>query len=755
MEIKKITKIKKVGILQNFDVSNLISPDLDFKKINLIFGWNGTGKTTLSRILRCYEMGGICKKLQKYSKLECDIDLGLEGKLSHLSFAPKQQIRVFNKDFIEENIFQDRDQDGSNVRALFYLGKEKIELTKERKERDDKKSELLNLEIDIQSKIRGKEKFEKDTAKEIKDTLLGIKEFQFYFANKFKESFADIKGKVLRGEIVIENIRLQDEDFNKKLKTVKSFEALTSWIDNIKNSSLKIDQIYINSLNEILKKTVSVQKTIEKLKTDYDLSSWVQSGISIHRNRNSSDCEFCGQKLPPNRISELEEHFNKDYTDLINLVSGKLKELKELKIQEEKKIPDEETKNLADSLNSLFDKLLTEVEIKQRNILHEHSILEEDKINFIKEFKTINESAEAISKKISNIAKDLELSLLADHFNEYDKKSDDIDLSESKKKLLEIEIDNLDKIIKDGEKSIKDFKLPADEINKDLERFLGHSELKFEDKEDEYKEIYYEIVRNGEIAFNLSEGEKTAVSLIYFLRKLEEDGFEKGKGLVFIDDPISSMDSQFLYSAYAFIVSAIEEDVGGALKINQIFLSTHNFDFFNLFKKKYWKNNKDTSKRRCELYMLKINIDSINGRCSNLYELDKLLKNFDSDYQYLYSRLIEFEKATEAEQNNLEKIYYYPNIARRVLETFLSFKFPAKTDLQAKFDAINNKNISKEIKESVYRFVNIKSHGTLREIEGFSPEILEPTAKNHILNVLKIMREIDLTHCDGIESSIS
>ncbi len=751
MKIKRITKIKKTGILQNLDGSNLSSPDLNFKEIHLIFGWNGTAMTALSRILRCYEVGGVCSKLQKYTELECDIELDDGTRLSQNNFSTNQQIRVFNKDFVEENIFQDKEQDGGNVRALFYFGKEKIELTKERKEREEKKAVSDNLEKAYQARINAKDKFATDTAKEIKDSLLGIKEFQHYFKNSFTAAFGVLKDKVLRSEVQIDKLKLPELDFEKKLKTVKSFEALKAWIEDIKNGASKISSVYLDSLTEILERTVSIQKTIEKLKTDYQLSNWVQAGIVIHKDRNSAECEFCGQKLPADRISDLEQHFNKDYTALVTLVSEKVKELKELKIKEEAKIPDEDTKKLAGSLNGLLDKLIDKVESKQRNILEKQILEESDKVEFIEGFINVKSSAEEISKKISNIAKELEVSLVAEHFNEYDKKNTDIQDDETKKKLLKAEIEALDKTIREGEKSIKDFKLPAEKINKDLERFLGHSELKFEDKEDEYKEVYYEIKRNNEVAFNLSEGEKTAISLIYFLSKLGEDGFDLSKGLVFIDDPISSMDSQFLYSAYAFIVAAIEEDTGGTLKVGQFFLSTHNYDFFNLFKKKYWKN----IKRRCDLYMLRVKIDPIVGRCANIYELDKLLKSFDSDYQYLYSRLIEFEKATETEQGDLEKIYYYPNIARRVLETFLSFKFPAKTDLQAKVDAISNPNISKETKESVYRFVNIKSHGTLREVEGFSPEILEPTAKDHILNVLKIMREVDSGHCEQIERSIS
>ena len=52
--IKRILKIKKFPSFINFaPLLNLP----DFKKYNLIYGWNGSGKTTFSRVLRSFELG--------------------------------------------------------------------------------------------------------------------------------------------------------------------------------------------------------------------------------------------------------------------------------------------------------------------------------------------------------------------------------------------------------------------------------------------------------------------------------------------------------------------------------------------------------------------------------------------------------------------------------------------------------------------------------------------------------------------------
>jgi wobble nucleotide-excising tRNase len=757
MELKAVKKIKYTGVLQKLDSSNLPSPDSDFKKINLIFGWNGTGKTTLSRIFRSYELGEKCKRLDKYEACEVELEFSDGKKLKETDFSSKQNIRVFNKDFVEENIFRDEDMDGGSVMPIYYLGSEKIELTQERRSRKEKQGKFDDAKDYVDKKEKEIDKYEQQSAKSIKDTLLGVKSFQNYDKNNFSLAIKKMEEKVVTNKAKVSDLKINEDIFEQKLKNVKNFESLQEWVEDIKSKAQKVDESFLDNLNAgCLSKIVTIQQTIEKLKDDWRLSSWVQEGLKIHKERESDLCEFCLQDLSEERLANLDKHFNKEYIALIELVENKLTELKDLKIKEVSKIPNDDTKELATKLNQEIETLVSRLHRKKTDILSDHSFTEEEIKTFTQIFAGVSTGADSILEKISNTAEELEFSLLSDRYSKYrlllkelnDKRQEKVDLSE--------EVLGLDQRIKDGEKEVRDFKVPADLINKGLKQFLGHKELSFKDKTDEYGETFYEIYRNKDLAFNLSEGEKTAISLIYFLKKLDEDGFDKANGIIFIDDPISSLDSQFLYTAYAFVVSAIEEDRGSSLKIGQTIISTHNFDFFNLFKKKYYTTKQKTNAdgtpkpRRCNLFMMRVE-SCEEERCSNLFPLDNLLKNNDSDYQYLYRLLVDFDNASGEEKDQLERIYPYPNVARRVLESFLSFKYPSQPNLQAKIDIINHEDIAKEIKESVYRFINIKSHGTMKEIEGFAPEIIDPSAKDQISNVLYIMKRLDKDHCEGLE----
>ncbi len=125
--IKKITRIKDFGVFRNFSWQATIP---EFKTYNLIYGWNYSGKTTFSRVFRCFELG---KLHQDYLSATFELEDDHLNKYDQ-TFIAKPKIRVFNSDFIKDNL---RWEEG--IEPIFLLGKENIELQKELTE---KKNEL-------------------------------------------------------------------------------------------------------------------------------------------------------------------------------------------------------------------------------------------------------------------------------------------------------------------------------------------------------------------------------------------------------------------------------------------------------------------------------------------------------------------------------------------------------------------------------------------------------------------------------------
>lgn len=94
----------------------------------------------------------------------------------------------------------------------------------------------------------------------------------------------------------------------------------------------------------------------------------------------------------------------------------------------------------------------------------------------------------------------------------------------------------------------------------------------------------YQLIRNtGEIAKNLSEGEKTFITFLYFYHLLrggtDDNGITADRVVVF-DDPISSLDSDILFIVSTLIRNLLLDAENGNGYIKQIFVLTHNVYFY-------------------------------------------------------------------------------------------------------------------------------------------------------------------------------
>ena len=126
-EIRKIDSIKHMGVFQDFcwakSVKSKDNKVAEFKKINILYGQNYSGKTTMSRIFRALENPSIISNYKyKTSKtspkfqLSCgdgkkiiQDSLGMscgDGKEITQESLDKcdQVVRVFNEDFVKDNL---------------------------------------------------------------------------------------------------------------------------------------------------------------------------------------------------------------------------------------------------------------------------------------------------------------------------------------------------------------------------------------------------------------------------------------------------------------------------------------------------------------------------------------------------------------------------------------------------------------------------------------------------------------------------
>ncbi len=233
-------------------------------------------------------------------------------------------------------------------------------------------------------------------------------------------------------------------------------------------------------------------------------------------------------------------------------------------------------------------------------------------------------------------------------------------------------------------------------INKHLEDFFGRKEIQLEL---DISKKGYVIKRDGQPASNLSESEKTAIAFSYFIVKVQEKDFRIKEGIIFIDDPISSFDSNFIYHCF----SVIKNDFKAA---EQLFISTHNFELFNLVKD--WFLRKKKCDELCEFHMIE-NFVKNNKRHACLKQLEKTLLKFKSEYHFLFARLNDFINDSSPEYVDF---YTIGNIARRFLEIFTNFKIPTTGDLASKIRQLDIGKISGTKKDKVYKLIQEFSHGS-------------------------------------------
>lgn len=772
--ITKINKIKNLGLVFNdYSWSSNIKtgPQLpDFKQYNLIYGWNATGKTTLSKLFDALEQG----ELKSVPTLEYEIEDKDKNKFKNGEKFNKK-VRVFNQDYIENNIKIREGKAKSITLILGEINKDIVEQIEKDKNNLDVKNDVLKKQKSLlDQKEKDKGRIFTDIAKAIYIAIIGGA-----LRNYNKRNAEDDFNKLTQKELLI------DEELQKNLEAVKQkSEQKLNIIEEIrfkyKEEDKSLDLAITDLLNEakiLLEQTVESQ-IIERLKDHPDISSWVETGIKIHKEHKSTNCEFCGETIRKERLLELSKHFNeadKKLKDNIAALIDKLNKiivsLNNIQFHDKARLY-EELQNTyetnVENLNTEKDiiiktlskiiKLLEDKKFKTTESLELKEELKTDK--FIKYHKDINSLIENHNKKTDEFdtQKSKAIEILKTHYLSTiydDVKNIEKEIIDLRNKIDKINngdssipgdlgIDSLNTRISENQAEISSTHKACDEINKGLTTFLGRTELVFEtnktkiiDEKGQQKEIEdgYIIKRNGEIARNLSESEKTAIAFVYFTIHLKDQDFDISKGIVVVDDPVSSLDSNCLFQAFAFLKNAVKD-------AEQVFIFTHSFELLKLLLN--WQKNNDHG-NQCSFYMMKNCCDN-NGRCAYLDNMDKELLKYESEYHYLFKIIYEFES-----DGTIGQSYPIPNIARKVLDTFLLFRVPSGGNTYGKLMKLQSTTGFDENKiTAIYKFVNDQSHITG---SGFDPSLVPENAKN-VAYLLEMMKTVFPEHYEILVNSI-
>lgn len=763
--INNIKSISNLGIYKDYKADSKLQ---NFNKYNLFYGWNGSGKTTISRLFRIVEKKEIPIE---YDNIKFNIETDSQ-KYSEKNYKNiNENVFVFNEEFIEENINWDE-----SINKILLLSEDKIKETKEYtlikeningNEKTGTKG-LNKVYLEEKDKLDSENKIIEDSyskiAKDIKINFQAIDSTDREYSSLNKTKIQNILDNQEKLAEIIDNNQTEEE-INNLITAVKNEKKET--IKYVKKEiEMEEFTILYNKIRETLSKIVTA-RVIERLKENDDISSWVNRGLELNKKYNNEFCEFCGNPLSRTRIEELENHFNDEVSKIKNELEELSKKLEIYRINQNDIIIDKnlfykENISNVDELNTniieevskldtIIKSLKDSIEEKINNPFKKVEVEEIDRAktiidsynNYIniqdKYVKETNEKTNNFEKQVKEIKKKLANYYLKNEFQDEDiiNKKEQYKKNKEKVDKIKAELDSKLHRLNELESALSNESLGAEKFNEKLKVFLGYDELRLEFN----KELKgYEILRKStnSKAHKLSEGEKTAIAFVYYLTKLKENGNKIEDSIIVIDDPISSFDNNKLFSAYSCIKYEFDD-------CKQIFILTHNFNFFKLMRD-WIQTKKEKIEGKTEKYYSIYKVEPIieNGiRIGNIRNAGKSL-NQTSEYDYVFDTVYRMRNKELDES----EIFNCGNACRKLLEAFLSFKFPRQRgDIQSLIDrAFPNEDEIQE-KNKVYKFINAYSHLNVIESSDISDiDTLLAESQGILKTILNKIEKLDDEH---------
>lgn len=771
MQLERIASIRGHGVFQDFTWPQELGT---FKRWNVVYGLNGTGKTTLSNLLRLLQDRENLKEGEARFEIE---NRTVRASVIQAEAAPLPQVKVFNRDTVSVSLFEN--PANSQLPPIFVVGADKVALQKELADLQTKHPFTADAAVAAgkaaDDALRTLNKFATEKAKSIKELLTAQGgEFNFFDAAKFREEILAIGDPT--AYLLSETERDHLLHGRNAQPMGKLGEAHTVPADTV---------ALVTAVHKLLA-TTAISKVIEVLAKNPALSGWVSTGFALHKHLDASSCLFCTAPLRPERVQALEAHFNdrfKAFSEELDTLETQLSRAAQslqLKGHPDNKLLYSELRAgyleavhacerhfrcgqqaftalaavIAVKRQRMFETplldqalaLIPDLTVEQRRCcaeLAEVCAVEGKQANdwlgltLVQHVNSFIKTHNKTTDDFGDIAKESRRRLMRDAvataLPEWQKLSAVKASAEEKKKTSEEAQRSEISRIRELKAAIQQHAPAAEDINRDLLHYLGHKEIQVEAAETGYR-----LVRAGRPAKRLSEGERTAIAFIYFLRSLKDQSFDSVNGIVVIDDPVSSLDANSSFCAFGFMKSRLK-DVG------QLFILTHNHMLLRSVLR--WLSHLPGKGKHCGYYMLQCELGE-NGRSSRLAGLDPLLTEYESDYHYLFKKVMEGSEMSA--QLPLEAYYQLPNIARRLLETFVAFRVPTRDKLHAKFDKLPG---DPAIKARIYQFVQSFSHddaigdggeGALALAEG--PVVLK--------SVLELIRAADPDHYERMKEAL-
>jgi wobble nucleotide-excising tRNase len=761
-----ISKISSISGIHVFRDPAVVSDLPEFKRYNLIYGFNGSGKTSLSRVFASLQKGALAEKLPPQSGFKFLLDDASEIQSDRNLDLLKSRILVFNGDFVEESL----QWTTRSASPIYFIGKAQADLAKRRESLERK---LPNLEDEYERADKAQREVSK--AFETRKTAM---------ARSIESNARQGARKFNATQLV--KAYAEDPDVGAALPMteaqIKDYGALADRAAPLPKLAVPtFEDLFISKLvSECRDRLTATLGSIalEELKENESMLPWIKTGLSYHQSKELSKCLFCSSDIPNGRLESLATTIDDKYDALITGIQT---------------LHDATTRSL-EKFRSLTMYSSNDISVRQEDFKSASEIVATARAKGIEILESL---VSALRAKLSrpNVAIDLDkviraetssevdrqisygMATLADLIGAHNKAHDDfateqdnarnslrrhylrenyeeyaslesseknaVDTAKQKKIARDAAREEIDAL----KRRMREHQGAAETLNKLIANYLGRTEIEFRPREEGY-----EIFRSGAPMTGwLSEGERTAIALCYFLTLLEADGRHLRDLIIVLDDPISSLDSGALNYAFCMLKSRLDNSV------SQLFILTHNLNFMNEVKK--WlknraKSNAETGKdpTAALVFLNSFQKPGEPDRRTRFQSMPKYIREYESEYHYLFHIILRFIRKID------EPVTYFfvlPNALRKVLDVFLAFKVPGSFGLDEKIRKLLS-GLPPELDRTKFaaleRLSQVESHGdSLDDLITQSSMTVEE-AERAANSLVELMRASDAVHYNALES---
>jgi wobble nucleotide-excising tRNase len=626
-------------------------------QFNFLFGSNGTGKTTVSRVIANETKYPSCKLTWKA--------------------GTKLQPLVYNHDFVERNFNQ-----SAELKGVFTLGEKQLgtlaKIGAAKVELDALATKVSNLTLGLQGEDGNGGKKGELAALEtrLKDKCWAQKQTHdtklYGGFEGYRNSSEKFKGKVLHELVSNTATLLTLAELETKAESLFGHTPTTE----VSVPSVDTSSLLAHEANPILKKRVigkddvDIAAMIKKLGN----SDWVREGRSFYE-ATEQVCPFCQQETDEAFAQSLSEYFDETFVadskaidelaanyateaariqqQVAAVIASPSKFIDVEKLKAEKELLDakvalnnqrlagkkkeasqvvdlESVSNVGTAISALVDAANIQVAAHNKmvaNLATERETLTAQVWRFVLEelktdLATFKTAKEGLDKAITAMTSQISTAT-----------------TDTTKKAVEI---------RELERQTTSVQPTIDGINSLLSSF-GFQGFKLAKAA---SGTSYKLIRpdGSDAKATLSEGEKTFVTFLYFyylLKGSESDSGMTTDRIVVFDDPVSSLDSDILFIVSSLIKGLFDEVRAGSGHIKQIFVLTHNVYFHK--EVTYNPRRKDVAMNEETFWIVRK-----PGLAS---KLDKHLANpIKTSYELLWAEVRKPERSNLAIQNTLRRI---------------------------------------------------------------------------------------------------